>query len=95
MDAYMVRLSSQSHTVLVIQALSLGRSTGGPQRWRVAKVTVTHKLKVNGLMLLLSSMDGLLLRDMHVFRSMESVHEQFVSGILHVLNILLSMFTLG
>ena len=48
---------------------------------RIAKQIVRDKLKINDLNLLLSSMDGPLLRYMHVFRIMQNVQERFVSGI--------------
>ena len=63
--------------------LCLGKSTGGPQRWRVAKLTVTDKLKINNPMLLLSSTDGPLSRYMHVFGIMQNIQEKFRSGIMH------------
>ena len=41
--------------------------------WRGDKLTVIDKLKINDLILLLSSMDGPLLRYMRVFRIMQNV----------------------
>ena len=55
------------------------------ETWRADKLTVINKLKVNDLILLLSSTNGPLLSYMHVFRIMQSVQEKFVSGILCVL----------
>ena len=49
------------------------------------KLNVIDKLKVNDLMLLLSSTGEPLLRCMHVFRIMQNVQEKFVSGIFYVL----------
>ena len=50
--------------------------------WRLAKLTIINKLKINYLILLLSSTDGPLLRYMHEFRIMQNVQEKFVSGIM-------------
>ena len=51
--------------------------------WRLAKLALMDKLKINYLILLLSSTDGPLLRYMYVFRIMQNVQENFVSGILY------------
>ena len=61
------------------------------EEWRVAKLTVTNKPKINYLMLLLSSMDGPLLKYIHVFRIMQTVQEKFVSKILPCAYILNAM----
>ena len=49
-------------------------------------MTVTDRLRINDLILLLSNTDRPLLRYMHVFRILQNVLEKFVSEILHVLN---------
>ena len=66
--------------------LLLARSRAVIETWRVDKLTVINKLKINVLMLLLSSTDGPLLRYMHVFRIMQNVQVKFVglSGIFYV-----------
>ena len=56
------------HNVLLLQGLSREKYRSAcvvMERWRVAKLTVTDKLKINDLM---SSMDGPLLRYMYLFR---------------------------
>ena len=77
----MYNASCRRHSVLLLPALSRAIVEG----WRLAKLTVSDKLKINYLILLLSSTDGPLLRYMHVFRSMQNIQEKFVNGILHVL----------
>ena len=68
------------HNVLLLLARSRAVNT-----WRVDKLTVINKLKINYLMLLLSSTDGPLLRYMRVFRIMQNAQVKFVSGIFYVL----------
>ena len=48
------------------------------------KLTIIDKLKINDLILLLSSTDGPLLRYMHVFRIMQNVQVKLVNGIFYV-----------
>ena len=48
------------------------------------KLTVTVKLQINDVILLLSSTDGPLLWYMHVYRIRLNVQERFVSGILYM-----------
>ena len=47
------------------------------EEWRLAKQTVSDKLQINDLLLLLSTTDGL--RNIHVFRIMQNVQEKFVN----------------
>ena len=75
------------HTVLLLPAMAQAVI----ETWRADQLTVIDKLKINDLILLLSSMDGLLLRYMHVFRIVQNVQEKFASGIFYVLiNMLLN-----
>ena len=55
------------------------------EEWRLAKLTVIDKLKIDDLILLLSSTDGPLHPYMDVFQIIQNVQEKFVSGILYVL----------
>ena len=76
-----MRFGMGNHAVLLLPALSRLVM----EEWWVGKLTITNKLKINDLISLLSSKDEPLLTYMHVFRIMQNVEEQFVSGMLRVL----------
>ena len=82
----------------MLLTLALSREKYGLARavmegWRVAKLTVAHKLKTIDLILLLSSTDGRLLRYMHVFRIMQNGQEKFVSGVSRPIYYVLIIYT--
>ena len=69
------------HTVLLL----LARSRAVIKTWRVDKLTVINKLKINDLILLLSSTNGTFLRYMRVFRIIkQNVHVKCLGGIFYV-----------
>ena len=63
------------------------------EEWRVPKLTVIDKLKINDLILLLSSTDGPFLMYMHVFRIIQNVPLDNVFDLLHFANILTLLTT--
>ena len=80
MRPFMHSASFSWHSVLLLLAVSRAVI----ETWQVNTLTVIDKLKINDLILLLSGMDGPLLRYMHVFRIMQNVQEKFVSGIFYM-----------